>query len=134
MCVTTHHLRMLVCAAASHYASLPRVYGDLKSCLPHLYKTFLPTAEFESWVKQSGGDMGERDIHTVLMGVFEVVFLGRFSCVEAEEKIWGLLGFEEEEVEWEAEEEEEEGEEEEREEGRGEEEGGGGEDEDEWID
>ena len=95
----THPLRTLVRAAASHYASLPREYGDLASCLPHLYKTFIPTAKFESWMKVSGNGMRERDIHVVLMGVFEVVFLGWFSCVEAEEKIWGLLGFEEEEEE-----------------------------------
>jgi len=74
--------------------------------------------------------MGERDIHIVLMGVFEVVFLGWFSCAKAEEKIWGLLGFEEEEGgEGEAEgggEEGKEGKEEDEEEG----EEGGGEEED----
>ncbi|PUU76578.1 hypothetical protein B9Z19DRAFT_1066519 [Tuber borchii] len=108
----TRHLRTLVRAAASHYASLPREYGDLESCLPHLYKTFIPTAKFESWMKANGNGMRERDIHVVLMAVFEVVFLGWFSCAEAEEKIWGLLGFEEEEEEggdeWEEYEEEEE--------------------------
>jgi len=102
MPVETHHLRTLVRAAASHYASLPREYGDLKSCLPHLYKTFIPTAKFESWMKENGNGMRERDIHVVLMGVFEIVFSEWFSCAEAEEKIWGLLGFEEEEEEeWE---------------------------------
>ena len=50
-------------------------------------------------MKESGNGIRERDIHVVLMGVFEIVFLGWFSCAEAEEKIWGLLGFEEEEEE-----------------------------------
>ncbi|KAG0136768.1 hypothetical protein HOY82DRAFT_535876 [Tuber indicum] len=103
MSISIYHLRALARAAAAHYASLPREYGNLESCLPHLYKTFIPTVEFERWAKESGGGMGEGHTHDVLMKVFEIVFLGRFSCVEAKERIWELLGFEEVEEEGEGE-------------------------------
>ncbi|PWW73344.1 hypothetical protein C7212DRAFT_349056 [Tuber magnatum] len=97
MSVSRHHLRVLARAAASHYDSLPRRYGDPERCFQHLYKTFLPTAEFEKWQRESGGVLGERDTHVVLMKVFEITFLARFHRGKAEKKIWGLLGFEEEE-------------------------------------
>ncbi|CUS12623.1 unnamed protein product [Tuber aestivum] len=99
MSVSRPHLKALVRAAASHYQSLPRKFGDPKNCFLHLYKTFLPTVEFEEWEKESGGTLGERDTHIVLMKVFEIVFTSRYRRGRAREKIWGLLGFRDEEDE-----------------------------------
>ncbi|RPA94884.1 hypothetical protein L873DRAFT_1935010 [Choiromyces venosus 120613-1] len=97
MPVPLQDLKMLARAAAGHYAGLPRDLGNFEACLPHLYKTFLGTAEFEKWERDTRGALSEWDTHHVLMLVFEMIFLGRLNRAQAEMMIWGLLGFRDEE-------------------------------------